>query len=58
MSGGIHHLTIEFDRINVSFTLDNAPDPTAQKIVGILNTNLPEKVEKLWLMPDQQLNSK
>ena len=49
MSGGIHNISIASDNINVTFRLHNASDSTAQKIVDILNSNIPKDKKKLWL---------
>ena len=49
MSGGIHSITVKYKKIAVTFRLHNASDATAQKIVDILNTNIPIDKDKLWL---------
>ena len=48
-SGGIDYIDISSDQINLQFKLHNASDSTAQKIVDILNTYIPEKFLKIWL---------
>lgn len=53
MSGGIHNISIKKDKINITFQLHNASDPTAQKIVDILNSNIPTDKERLWLFDIQ-----
>lgn len=53
MSGGIHNLSVSFGKINVTFQLHNAYDPTAQKILDILNSNIPDDKEKLWIFDFQ-----
>jgi hypothetical protein len=56
MSGGIHNISVKNDKINVTFQLHNASDSTAQKIVDILNFNIPADKERLWLLdfPDEK----
>ena len=49
MSGGIHSIKIESDIIDLTFRLHNASDPIAEKIVTILNSNIPGEIRKLWL---------
>lgn len=49
MSGGIHSISVENDKINITFRLHNASDSTAQKIVDILNSNIPADKQKLRL---------
>ena len=49
MSGGIHEIIISHTEIDLTFRLHNASDPIAEKIVAILNSNLPVEVRKLWL---------
>lgn len=54
MSGGLHNIHISKNNIDVEFTLHNATDPIAQKIVDILNKYIPDNEKKLWLfdMPE------
>ena len=56
MSGGIHNISVKNDKINITFQLHNASDPTAQKIVDILNFNIPADKQRLWLFdfPDEK----
>lgn len=49
MSGGIHIIEINYTKIDLTFRLHNASDPIAEKIIAILNANLPEDVDRLWL---------
>jgi len=49
MSGDIEYLQITADNINLEFTLHNAFDSTAAKIVSILNHYIPEDKPKLWV---------
>ena len=56
MSGGIHFISIKYKKINTSFNLNNAWDSTAQKIVEILNLNLPSNKRKLWLFDTKNEN--
>lgn len=49
MSGGIHVISIKNDKINITFRLHNASDPIAQKIVDIVNSNIPNDKKRLWL---------
>lgn len=49
MSGGIHVISIKKDKINITFRLHNASDPIAQKIVDIVNSNIPNDKKRLWL---------
>lgn len=49
MSGGIHSIGITSDSCKLTFSLTNTSDSTAQKIVDILNTYIPDKKRKLWL---------
>lgn len=55
-SGGIHYITIKYKTKDIAFTLHNATDTTAQKIVDILNSNIPKNKKKLWLsnFPDEK----
>lgn len=48
-SGGIHNISVKYEKINLTFRLHNASDSTAQKIVDILNSNIPADKQKLWL---------
>ncbi len=56
MSGGIHNISVQFEKTNLTFRLHNTSDPTAQKIVDILNSNIPADKQKLWLFdfPDEK----
>lgn len=56
MSGGIHDISVNYEKINVTFRLHNASDSRAQKIVDILNSNIPSDKQKLWLFdfPDEK----
>lgn len=47
--GGIHHISVRYEKTKMTFGLLNASDPRAQKIVEILNTNIPADKPKLWL---------
>jgi hypothetical protein len=47
MSGAIQHLWVTHDNIEVTFKLHNANDTTAQKIVDILNSNIPANKKRL-----------
>lgn len=49
MSGGIHSIKIETNKVNLTFRLHNASNPIAEKIVAILNSNIPNDKRKLWL---------
>lgn len=49
LSGGIDNLSIDFDSIHLTYQLHNASEPTAKKIIDILNTNIPDTVRKLSL---------
>lgn len=49
MSGGLHNISVEYEKINVTFQLHNASDPTAKKIVDILNSNIPADKQRLWI---------
>ena len=48
-SGGIINLYFSSNRRKLSFDLHNANDTTAQKIVDILNSYIPDKYLKLWI---------
>ena len=48
-SGSIQYITIYKDEFHLEFDLHNASDPTAQRIVNILNNYIPEEERKLWL---------
>lgn len=49
LSGGIHSISVSHNNKKVSFSLHNAYDSIAGKIVNILNTNIPAGSDKLWL---------
>jgi len=55
MSGGIHNVSVTYGKKKVSFQLHNAYDSTAQKILDVLNSNIPDAEERLWLFkfPDK-----
>jgi hypothetical protein len=55
-SGGIHNISVQFEKTNVTFQLHNASDPNAQKIVDIINSNIPADKQRLWLFnfPDEK----
>lgn len=56
LGGGIHNISVEYEKINVTFQLHNASDSIAQKIVNLLNSNIPMDNQKLWLFdfPDEK----
>jgi hypothetical protein len=56
MSGGIHNISILHEKRKLTFELHNASDPTAQKIVDILNSNIAAGKQRLWLfsLPDEK----
>jgi hypothetical protein len=56
LSGGIGNLSVTYGKRTVSFQLHNAYDKTAQKILDIINSNIPDTEEKLWLFkfPDSK----
>lgn len=47
MSGSISELAIKDENVRLRFTLHNDSDPVADKILAILNSNLPPDKEKL-----------
>ena len=49
MNGGIIDLSFSTEGRKLSFDLFNANDETAEKIVNILNTYVPDKYRKLWI---------
>jgi len=49
MSGDVILLDITSQLTKLNFRLDNAFDPTAQKIIDILNNYIPDKRRKLWI---------
>ena len=49
MSGGIHYISIQNDTTNLNFTLHNAWHPLAQKIIDLMNKDLPKDCYQLWL---------
>ncbi|MBL7727169.1 MAG: hypothetical protein JNM68_05770 [Dinghuibacter sp.] len=49
LSGGIHHISINYNQKKLTYTLHNAYDSVAAKIVHILNTNIPDGKNRLWL---------
>jgi hypothetical protein len=49
MSGGIHNISVQYERIDLTFQLHNASDSSAEKIVDILNSNIPADQQPLWL---------
>jgi hypothetical protein len=56
MSGGIYNISVEAEKISVTFRLHNASDSTAQKMTDLLNSNIPAGKQRLWLFefPDQK----
>jgi hypothetical protein len=48
-SGAIHRIYIQTPSQKLEFNLHNDSHPTAQKIVTILNTYIPDQDKKLWL---------
>jgi|GEM_PF-1848297 len=48
-SGEIIYLNIICSRRKLNFRLDNSYDPSAKKIVDILNAYIPNKYNKLWV---------
>lgn len=48
-SGGIHTISIRNDSTNVKFMLHNVSDSSALKLIEIINSNLPNGFDKLWL---------
>ena len=52
MSGDIQTISILTDSINTTFTLHNATDPILEKLVQILNSNLPLGKRRLVLFED------
>lgn len=46
-SGGIDILTVNYEKTNLTFQLQNASDSTASKIIDILNSNIPNDKRKL-----------
>ena len=49
MSGGVHTISVRYNKIHLTFRLHNHSDPDAEKIVDILNSNIPEDKQKLRL---------
>jgi hypothetical protein len=49
MSGGVHTIGVENHKVNIIFRLHNVHDSTAQKMVDILNSNIPADKAKLWI---------
>jgi hypothetical protein len=49
VSGGLHEIWVGYNGRSVNFTLHNAHDSVAGKIVAILNSNIPADKERLWL---------
>jgi hypothetical protein len=49
MSGGVHSIHIEYLNRSLTFTLHNASHPLAEKIITILNSNIPKDQPELWL---------
>lgn len=49
MSGGIIKLNFSTNKRKLCFDLHNSNDTTAQKIVDILNSYIPDKYSKLWI---------
>ncbi|WP_300664845.1 hypothetical protein [Fluviicola sp.] len=48
-SGVIQYIRIQYENRHLQFTLHNASDPVAEKIVALLNSNIPEDKPRLWL---------
>jgi len=49
MSGGIDNILIKNEQKELEITLHNATHPTAQKIIDILNSNIPNQFNKINL---------
>lgn len=49
LSGGVHTIYIHKGAIDITFSLHNETDSTAEKIVAILNAYIPDDKLKLWL---------
>ena len=49
MSGEIIYLEIKSNQRRLNFELDNSYDLTANKIIDILNSYIPDKYRKLWI---------
>ena len=49
LSGGLHVIAVSHNDKRILFELHNAFDSTAEKIVNILNSNIPAGIEKLWI---------
>ncbi|GEM_PF-1964392 len=56
-SDGIHYIYIKSGDKDLKFSLHNASDSTAKKIVEILNSNIPIRNRKLFLFDENFLNS-
>lgn len=49
MGGGIINLYFSSNKRRLSFDLHNSNDKTAQKIVDILNSYIPDEYQELWI---------
>lgn len=52
MTGVNHYISVKFEKKHINFHLHNDWDSSAQKIVKILNSNIPPKKRKLWLFDE------
>ncbi len=50
MSGSISYLLISDEDLHVRFDLHNDSDPVADKIIAILNSNIPADKQRLWIL--------
>lgn len=53
MTGVTHYISVKFENKHINFHLHNGWDSSAQKIVNILNSNLPSNKRKLWLFDNK-----
>ncbi|MBR9860396.1 hypothetical protein GYB22_06540 [bacterium] len=51
-SGGIHFLNIKTNTQKLEYNLQNTSDSTAEKIIAVLNSNIPSNFEKLHLFKE------
>lgn len=49
MSGGIHYIELSSPVKSIQITLHNSWHPLAKQIVDLLNLNIPEDLDDLWL---------
>jgi hypothetical protein len=49
MSGSTSELAINDEKVHLRFTLHNDSDPVADKIIAILNSNIPADKKRLWI---------